>query len=232
MRPHRPRLPTAHQPVHSRGQAARDHSIAEASLGGAHPLVVALGRLDTAREQFVSVSAVQAGALVLWTGGWPIGAAAAIAAAACQLALGCRIAALRGTRHDACLQLVIEGGSSLPLSCIDRVCRRLRDRRRRDQLARSVDELIDEAHRRYITPGAARPLAHRQVIRATAPELRRVAALTRGDAPGLRGIAMVEWILTSPATPLYGIEVEPLRRELGRARYLMTLDPSPAGRGD
>jgi hypothetical protein len=232
MRPHLPRLPTAHQPVLSTGRAASDLSIAETSLGGAHPLVAALRRLATAREQLISVSAVQAGALVLWTGGWALGAPVAIAAAACQLALGCRIAALRGTRHGECLQLVIEGGSRLPLRCIDRVCRRLLDRRRRDQLARSVDELVDEAHRRYITPGAARPLAHRQVIRATAPELRRVAALTRGDAPGLRGIAMVEWILTSPATPLYGIEIELLRRELGRARYLMTLDPSPAGRDD
>jgi hypothetical protein len=232
MRPHLSRLPTAHQQVLSTGRAARDLSIAEASLGGVHPLATALRRLRTAREQFVSVSAVQAGALVLWTGGWALGAAAAIAAAACQLALGCRIAALRATRHEVCLQLIIEGGSSLPLWCIDRVCRRLLDARRRDHLARSVDELVDEAHRRYITPGAARPLAHRRVVRATAPELRRVAALTRGEAPGLRGVALVEWILTSPATPLYGIEVEPLRRELGRARYLMTLDQSAAGRGD
>lgn len=183
MRPHLSRLPTAHQPVHSTGRAASDLSIAEASLGGAHPLVAALRRLATAREQFVSVSAVQVGALVLWSGGWALGATVAIAAVACQLALGCRIAALRGTRHGVCLQLVIEGGSSLPLCCIDRVCRRLLYRRRRDQLARSINELVDEAHRPCITPGAAHPLAHRHVIRATAPELRRVAALTRGARP-------------------------------------------------
>jgi len=119
--------------------------------------VVALRRLGTAREQFVSVSVVQAGAVVLWTGGWAAGAAVALSAAACQLALGCRIAALRGTRHGVCLQLVIEGGSSLPLRCIDRVCRRLLDRRRRDQLARSINELVDEAHRPWITPGARIP---------------------------------------------------------------------------
>ena len=232
MRPHSPRIPTAHQPVLSTDRAASDLSIAEASLGGAHPLATALRRLVTAREQLTSVTAVQAGALVLWTGGWAVGAAVAISAAACQLALGCRIAALRATRHAASLQLIIECGSSLPLCCIDRVCRRLRDRRRRDQLARSIDELVDEAHRRYITPGAARPLAHRHVVRAAAPELRRVAALIRGDAPGLQGVALVEWILTSPATPLYGAEAEPLRRELGRARYLMTLDQSAARRGD
>jgi hypothetical protein len=232
MRPHLPQLPTTHQPVVSTGRAASDLSIAETALGGAHPLVAALRRLATAREQFLSVSAAQACALVLWTGGWALGAAIAIAAAACQLALGCQIAALRGMRNEVCLQLVIQGGSSLPLPCIDRVCRGLRDNRRRDQLARSIDELVEQASRRYIMPGAARPLAYQHVVRATAPELRRVAALTRGDSPGLRGVAMVKWILTSPATPLYGAEVEPLRRDLGRARYLMALDPSVADRGD
>lgn len=29
-------------------------------------------------------------------------------------------------------------------------------------------------------------------------------------------------LITSPATPLYGTEVEPLRQELRRARYLLT----------
>jgi hypothetical protein len=36
-------------------------------------------------------------------------------------------------------------------------------------------------------------------------------------------VALVEWILTSAATPLYGQSIEPLRQELGRARYLLTL---------
>lgn len=232
MRPHFPRLPTAHQPALYNGKGATDLPVAEGSLGGAHPLVAVLTRLATAREQLISVTAVQAGALVLWTSGWALGAAVAISAAACQLALGCRIATLRATRHHACLELIVEGRSSLPLRCIDRVRHRLLDRRRREKLAGSVDELVDEAHRRYVTAGAARPLAYRHVIRATAPELRRVAALTRGDAPELPGLALVEWILTSAATPLYGAEVEPLRRELGRARYLMTLDQSAPGRGD
>jgi hypothetical protein len=113
MRPHLPRPPTAQQPVLTTGQCASDISIAEAFLGGAHPLVAALRRLATAREQLISVSAVQAGAVVLWTGGWALGAAVAITAAACQLALGCRIAALRGKRNDARHRRRI-GGSGVP----------------------------------------------------------------------------------------------------------------------
>jgi hypothetical protein len=54
-----------------------------------------------------------------------------------------------------------------------------------------------------------------------APDLREVASLLRGD-PAVQGVALVEWLLTSPATPLYGSELEPLRAQLKRARYLMS----------
>jgi hypothetical protein len=65
------------------------------------------------------------------------------------------------------------------------------------------------------------PLADRRLIRAVAPDLREAASLLRGD-PAVHGVALVEWLLTSPATPLYGSEVEPLRAELRRARYLIS----------
>jgi hypothetical protein len=58
-----------------------------------------------------------------------------------------------------------------------------------------------------------------------APELRQIASLLRRDDPCVRGVAAVELLVTSPATPLYGREVEPLRQELGRARYLLSLRP-------
>jgi hypothetical protein len=67
-------------------------------------------------------------------------------------------------------------------------------------------------------------LADARVIRATAPELREVAGLLRAGPPA-QGVALVEWLLTSPATPLYGAEVDPLRQELGRARYLLARKP-------
>ena len=58
------------------------------------------------------------------------------------------------------------------------------------------------------------------MIREAAPELRHVADLLRAG-PAVRGVALVEWLLTSAATPLYGSEVEPLRQELWRAVYLL-----------
>jgi hypothetical protein len=46
-------------------------------------------------------------------------------------------------------------------------------------------------------------------------------------------VALVEWLIGSPVTPLYGTEVEPLRQQLGRARYLLTAqstsERSPGG---
>jgi len=68
--------------------------------------------------------------------------------------------------------------------------------------------------------GEPRPLPDSRLIRAAAPELRQVALLLR-DSPDVRGVALVEWLLSSPATPLYGFKLEPLRQELWRARYLL-----------
>jgi hypothetical protein len=221
MRPHLPRPLAAHQPAASTGQAGSEVSLAETFLGGSHPLVGVLRQSGAALEQLVSVSVVQAGAVVFWARGLAVGLSLAIAAAICQGALLCRVAALSARRHDLCLELVVEGGARLPLPCLKRLRRRLLDRRTLDQLARSVDGLVDEAARRVIPLGAPRPLAHPRVIRAAAPLLRQLASRLRDDSPDVRGVAMVEWLLTSPATPLYGTEVEPLRRELGRARYLL-----------
>ena len=69
-----------------------------------------------------------------------------------------------------------------------------------------------------------RPLFDVRVIRSVAPELRPIAALLRDDHPPLQGVAAVERLLTSPFTSLYGAEVEPLRVELRRARYLLSVD--------
>jgi hypothetical protein len=72
-------------------------------------------------------------------------------------------------------------------------------------------------------PGAPRPLCDVRVIRAVAPELSQIASLLRGARRPFRGVALVAWRLTSSETPLYGPSIEPLRQELGRARYLLTV---------
>jgi hypothetical protein len=210
-------------PAVGRSSGEGDRQLAEAHLGASHPLVVVLRRTETALEQLVTVTTVQATGLVLLSAGPRFGTALAIATVAAQVALGCRLAAHRLRRRQVCLELIVAGHTRLPLACIRRECRRLRGPHTSRQLADSIGELVRTATqppgRRPIT----RPLADARVLRQLAPELRQIAALLRGDGVSVQGLAAVEWVLTSPATPLYGGQVDPLREALWRARYLLML---------
>lgn len=58
--------------------------------------------------------------------------------------------------------------------------------------------------------------------RALAAQQGEVAALMHiNDAP-VRGVAHVDWLITSGSSPLHGTDVGPLREELARARYFLT----------
>jgi hypothetical protein len=219
MRPHFPRPFARNQPA---GAGAGEGSLAEVWMGAGHPLVRVLRRSETAFEQLVSVTAIQAAGVVFLVGDWTAGLSLAIAAAVVQIALGCRLAALRMLRRQLSLELIANGGAGLPLPCIERLCRRLLDGRGLERIASSIDEMVQAATcPRGLTVGP-RPLADVRLIRAVAPDLLQVAALLRDGDLSVRGVALVEWLLTSPATPLYGTELEPLRQELVRARYLLT----------
>jgi hypothetical protein len=207
------------------GQARTDGSVAEACLGARDPLAGVLRRSDTVLEQLVSVTALQAAGLVFLSGDLKFGLSLALAAVVVQLGLGCRLAALRGRRRELCLELIVAGRQALPLACVDRERRRLLHPRTWERLATSIDEMLGIAARPLRVHPAARPIFYVGVIRRVAPELCQVASLLRGDAPCVRGVAAVEWLLTSPASPLYGVDVEPLRQELGRVRYLLRLTP-------
>ena len=217
MRPHFPSPPVVHR---SAAGSESECSLAEVWLGAEHPLVDALDRVEVACRQLVSVTAVQGGAVFLVFGGWRIGGSIVLAAGAVQVVLCCRLGTLRAARRDLCRELIIAGGGDLPLRSVSDLSRRLLDIRTRTRLARSIDDIVRAAVRPRMFPGEPRPLPDARVIRAAAPELRQVALLLR-DSPDVRGVALVEWLLSSPATPLYGFELEPLRRELWRARYLL-----------
>jgi hypothetical protein len=197
--------------------------MAETLLGDAHPLVGLLRQSDAALQQLVSATAVQAAGVVWLTGNLSFGRSLAIAGLVVQVGLGCRVAALRARRRELCLALIVAGRQGLPLACIDRERRRLLDPRTLGWLATSVDEIVEIAFGPLPRHPAARPIFHVRVIRQVAPELRQIASLLRGSGPCVPGVAAVEWLLTSPASPLYGVEVEPLRQELGRARCLLGL---------
>jgi hypothetical protein len=225
MRSHfHPPLPTR-RPTRSVGRARTDVSVAEACLGARDPLAGVLRGSDTVLERLLSVTAVQAAGLVFLSGGLKIGLSLALAAVVVQLGLFCRLAALRARRRQLCLELIVAGRQALPLACVDRERRRLLDPRTWDRLGRSIDEILNSATRPLPPQPAVRPIFYGRVIRRVAPELCQVASLLRGGAPCVRGVAAVEWLVTSPASPLYGVDVEPLRQELGRVRYLLGLTP-------
>jgi len=59
------------------------------------------------------------------------------------------------------------------------------------------------------------------VLAAVKPQLRDLVQSLRADGAGVRGVAMLDRLITSGASPLYGRRVGPLRDELGRIRYLL-----------
>jgi hypothetical protein len=219
MRPHVPRPAAPHRTVSSAAQCER--SLAETWLGPGHPLVRSLSRSETACQQLVAVTVAGVAGVVWFAGGWSFGLSLVVGAAAAQARFACRVALLRYSRRDLCLELIVDGGERLLLRCVERRRRDLLDRRALERLASSIDDLIRAATQRWSWPELVQPLADRRVTRVVAGDLREVASLLRGD-PAVQGIALVERLLTSPATPLYGSEVEPLRAELRRARCLLT----------
>lgn len=213
-----------HRPAAPRRAAAGgpegDPAIAEMWLGREHPLVRTLRNAEIASRQLVTVTAVQAAGVVWLLGDWPFGLPLAIGAGVAQAVLVCRMAVLGTFRRDLCLEVIANGGAGVPLPCIERSCRRLLDERALERLARSIDELVLTARSPGTPPLHGYPLTDRRVIRAVAPELGGVASLLRTGAP-VRGVALVERLLTSASTPLYGSDVEQLRQELRRVRYLL-----------
>jgi hypothetical protein len=196
-------------------------SMAERLLGGGHPLATVLRSSQTAIEQVLAVAAVQAGDLSLLYEKAPFALSLAVAGCVVQVALGCRLGLLVSRRRDLCRELIIAGLEQLPLADIERASHRLRDARRRARFARSIREVADIAERGKAEPTPAFPLVRIRVLRAVAPELQEIAWQLLSDAAPVRGLARVDWLLTSGESPLYGAQIEPLRQELGRARYLL-----------
>ena len=83
--------------------------------------------------------------------------------------------------------------------------------------------MIDQASTR---PGLSAcritPLFERAVIKAVADDLRAVIRLLGSDHAPVRGVALVEHLLTDACSPLYGNEVNLLREELHRVARLLT----------
>jgi hypothetical protein len=208
---------------------ARDRAAAEARLGLTHPLVGLLASSQTSVEQLWAIAAVALiGSALLLAEARSI-LALLIGAGAAESLLIARWVIRRVAVRDVCLDLIIEGRGDSDVRVLDGERCRLAEPRHRARLARSITSLVQAAERPPARP-RARPMFSVRVIRGVAPELRAIAEQLRAAAPAVQGVALIERLLHDGASPLYGSEVEPLRRELGRARYLLEERVTPRSR--
>jgi hypothetical protein len=219
--------PLSHLPLGSPGKrslltrAARDGSAAADLLGAAHPLVSLLRSLQIAVEQMLAVAAVQMIAGILLYRAAPFAIPLMIASGAVQLALCVRLTLLVQRRHELCLELIVEGASRLSLSVVELATRRLEEPGHVARLSRALDGMAAAAaDPRGHFPGSG-PMFSVRVVRPVAPQLVDLAALLRTEAPAVRGVALVEQLVSCGTSSLYGADVERLRRDLGRARYFL-----------
>ena len=212
-----PPRPGAHPPKQPTRQV--EWAYAEATLGPAHPLVAVLHSAQTSREQALTVGAVLAADLVVLLENASLALPLALACVAVQIVLGLRIAYFASRRSGICRQLIIDGEHQLPLAAIERELRRLGAARHQAALAQSIERLAEAATNPRSRPPF--PIYHLSVLRAVAAPLREIGRLLHSGDAGVRGVALVESLLASGDSPLYGTEVGPLREELARARYFL-----------
>jgi hypothetical protein len=218
--------PPSHTPRLQQSGPVAPHRVgagrcAEALLGAGHPLVAVLHACGETMEGIAAVAAVQLGALALWWVDASYGRALTFGAGVVQVALGLRWTSLRVQRRELCLELVIAGREHLPLAAVARERRRLGSPRRQAQLAVCLENLADSATRKPCRGERQRPIYSRRVLTATEPQLRGVVARLRAGGAELRGVALLDRLVTSGASPLYGERVGPLREELARGSYLL-----------
>jgi hypothetical protein len=122
--------------------------------------------------------------------------------------------------RDVCRDLVIEGRGEVDVRVVQGERCRLAEPCHRARLARSITSLVQASERPPTRP-RARPVFSARVIRSVEPELRAIAERLCAGEPPVQGVALIERLVHDGASPLYGSEVDPLRRELGRSRYLL-----------
>jgi hypothetical protein len=142
-----------------------------------------------------------------------------LAAVAVQAALACDLALLAGRRSLCARDLIVEGRADLPLPVVQRERTRLLDPARRAALADALEQIRRTAVRLVPGPPDARPLFHPRVVAAVDPQLAVVARVLRTEGAGVRGIAMVQRLLTDGASPLYGESPGALCEELRRIMF-------------
>jgi hypothetical protein len=206
--------------LRSTARTGRDGAAAGTLLGEGNPLVRVLEAIDRIGDQLAWVASAHGVGLALWAMGVRAGTALCLAALAMEVVLGSWLFLLALSRRDLCLTSIVEGREGLPLAAIARECRHLRRPRHRAQLARALTRLSEPPPFGAYAM-TARPPIEARVVKPVRPQLRELAARLEDDDVSVRGVAAAERLVSSPCSPLYGPDPDALRREVGRARYLL-----------
>ena len=189
-------------------------------LGPDHPLARAESLERTLRAQFAVTVALGLVTALLSTLLGP--AALRLSLGACAVAaffLGAAFVARIRMRARA-FELIASGREDLPVEAVEHERSRLRDRRYRRRLARTLQVItLQPESREWWAP----TYADRASVMAVQAELLEIARLLR-ELPSVsaRGVALVTCLVRDGSTsPLYRGPAPRLREELGRIRHLL-----------
>ncbi len=210
------------------GLTAADKHAAESVLGRDHRLTQAVSYQHT-----LALQSAVAGLAVLAGGA---GLLLDLGVATLVVVVGTVVAALfvlawavtRRIARERAQDLIAAGDDSVVVSVLARERRRLTSRREREQLASSLEGLYRDALRWHEILPRFRPPAGVVQLRHTGPELEGLTRALRRDRVRVQGVALAARFLSNGyESPLYGNELEPLREELNRIRYLLETAETP-----
>jgi hypothetical protein len=195
-----------------------------ALLGQGHPLARDVESLDVVARHAVAVLAAVLCGVVGALAGEPWGVPVLLGGTATLAGFGAAAAALRGRTRQHALMLVLEGHEGLPLPAVERERRRLLGAKERRRLSRGLLTVAREAQRPPpFAPFPVPPVFVVEVVREVAPDLRRLATALQAEPPNdARAVALVERLLRSGLSPLYGADADALRAEVRRLEYLLS----------
>jgi hypothetical protein len=192
-------------------------------LGADHPLTRAVDMAGSVARHSYVVAAVLAGSIVDVGKGEAWATAVVVSAGVVLLGLLLVFAILWQTKRDRALDLILEGRASIQIAAVQRECERLGAPRTQRRLARTIEGMIALALKppRSCSP-SARPLFQVAVVASAAEDLRSVCRLLRAERASVRGVALVERLVTDTRSPFYGDEPRSLSEELDRIQRAMS----------
>ena len=193
-------------------------SPAEALLGEEHPLCRSERELRSASGQLAGTASFVA-AETVFARFHSIGAFAFVGVLVTGV-VAIRFGTALLTRESRTVEAIAQGLEGVPLAHVQRERRSLLGERRRRRIAASLESYLPRStSARGVIPLPEPPAV---AVDGARDELRAVVELLRAGAPSeARGVASCQRLLSAYPSPLYDCDVNALRCELGRIRFLL-----------